>query len=1237
MQQQIQQQQMQQQQQLQQQHQQQQIQQQQQMQQMQMQGLQNAQGQQGMTGPQTSGQGQPQMHPHQLQQQQQQQQTPQPHLQQQQQQQMMMMLKMQQEQTKNRMSVPPGGQLPPRGIANPPEVQRLPVSQQGNMPVMISLQNHGGVPPSPDKARGMPLMVNPQLAGVARRMSHPDVGQGPQGTGSEETSAGTHLKQDRPSGPEIGVQSGNGAQQMMANQGSNTHMLKQGPGPSPMPQHTGASPQQQLTSQPQQGGPMPGIHFSSVPTTSQSSRPKTPNRASPRPYHHPLTPTNRPPSTEPSEINLSPERLNASIAGLFPPKINIPLPPRPNLNRGFDQQGLNPTTLKAIGQAPPSLNLPGNNNGSVGGNNTNQQPFSTGTGGGGTGTKQDKQPGGQVKRASPSSSRRSSPASSRKSATPSPGRQKGTKMANNCPALQQQIMNNQGQTVMLSPTSVPPSPVSMPSQVSGGMEAQQPQNLFHGLQGNPLEGVRDSQGMMSAEQRHILQPQPQPQSMRELSAPRMASPRFPLPQQSKPDSEPQAGTVDRQSAHAEPSQDSEVSPTLRTAPTSLNQLLDNAGIPNMPLRPMQSNTVRDVLGKDSPKSALDPERPHLSTSQSTDMSASVSVTAAFNESEVKPKSAASNPTSNPYMQPTSIPSSHPSINMTSNTSPSLSQNSIPTLGVCPSPHVNPTATLSTNTNATMSVSSNPAISSQSGPASTLSTSSNSNSVLNPPSSSLKPSPSPSPKPVTSVHSVIQIPASSTTIPPNQITVFVTSNPITSAPTPQAPTSMVSTMVAVPNKNIRPQDIRQQTPVPRPQFIATTPVFINPIFQVPGSSVAPNTTVVSQSVTMVGPIQVSTTNIQLSPAPSSAQSSTANMTYTQPNRSSVGQMQIATSMPSSVPVGNPQAPQNNPGTLKTENLVEVGPAQKTSPPIRQPSPHPSPSASSPFQPPMASPPPCSSPGAVNTMRKSPMSPPPTTQVKGKPAQVTAAVTATADVQQSSIERPAGLVGTLPPQTCHPPEGPTAQIEPLVPQTTTAAAPNNIALPTVSSIPIHSQVALPTQFVTQAPLPAPALVTSSSQVLTSKAPIATVVGTTTPTATLPLPPSVTPEQSPVSSIVPICSGPGTVQDVSPSTSSPAANSSGVSAAQSEPPTVESPLQPAAAPAETSQTIQASNQPEAPQSQEPVPSEKPGEEVSTGSEQGQFIWLAKGVHGEINETTWPQHLVCMISMLQYKFTNA
>ena len=230
---------------------------------------------------------------------------------------------------------------------------------------------------------------------------------------------------------------------------------------------------------------MPGshnIHFPNVPTTSQSSRPKTPNRASPRPYHHPLTPSNRPPSTEPSEISLSPERLNASIAGLFPPKINIPLPPRqPNLNRGFDQQGLNPTTLKAIGQAPPSLNLPNNN---TGGNNNGQQAFPGSGNAASAGGKQDKQSGGgQVKRASPSNSRRSSPASNRKAAAPSPGRQKVAKIALTSPPHQQQMVTPQS---MVSPTSLQPSPVSVPS--AGPMDAQQMQNSFQGLPGNSEHG-----------------------------------------------------------------------------------------------------------------------------------------------------------------------------------------------------------------------------------------------------------------------------------------------------------------------------------------------------------------------------------------------------------------------------------------------------------------------------------------------------------------------------------------------------------------------------------------------------------------------------------------------------------------------------------------------------------------------------------------------------------------------------
>lgn len=77
----------------------------------------------------------------------------------------MMLIKMQQEQSKNRMPISTGGQLPPRGMGNPADIQRHPSSQQSSMPVMISLQGHGSVPPSPDKPRGMPLMVNPQVRG----------------------------------------------------------------------------------------------------------------------------------------------------------------------------------------------------------------------------------------------------------------------------------------------------------------------------------------------------------------------------------------------------------------------------------------------------------------------------------------------------------------------------------------------------------------------------------------------------------------------------------------------------------------------------------------------------------------------------------------------------------------------------------------------------------------------------------------------------------------------------------------------------------------------------------------------------------------------------------------------------------------------------------------------------------------------------------------------------------------
>lgn len=985
-------------------------------------------------------------------------------------------------------------------------------------------------------------------------MSHPEVGPGSQGPETEEAPGGSHMMQGRPGGPELGTQPGNGAQQIMVNQASTAHMMKQGPLPSSMPQHPGASPQQQLPSQAQQGGPMPGIHFPNVPTTSQSSRPKTPNRASPRPYHHPLTPTNRPPSTEPSEINLSPERLNASIAGLFPPKINIPLPPRqPNLNRGFDQQGLNPTTLKAIGQAPPNLNLQGStNNGSGNNGNNGQQSFSSAGGAAGPGGKQDKQSGGQGKRASPSNSRRSSPAASRKAATPSPGRQKGTKMALTCPPNQQQMMNPQGQqTMMLNHPSVAPNLVSMPLPVAAGPEAQHSQNTFVGMQGNPGEGPKESQGNM-----------PQPQSMshtqpsRELSTPRMASPRVATPHESG--LEPQAGSVERQPVNTTSTQvsASEALPASRDGPISLNQLLNNPNAAGMPLRPAQSTPARDV-GKESPRPPLAPERQQPSVTQSTDIPGPVVPTAGQVETEAKPKSASSVPTSSPSLQTSASNSFNPNTNSTA--VPSLNNNPTSSKAVHTTQSIIATTThgsaLISNTNVTLAVAPHSAPSSHSSPLSAVS----------------KPSPSPGPKPAPGVHSVIQIPVSSSTISPNQITVFVTSNPVSSAPTSQAPPGMVATMV-LPNKNIRPQDVRQQTPTPRPpQFLTTNPVFINSIFQVPGASrpVAPNTTVVSQPVTMVGPIQVST-NIQLSTAPGSTQPTSTTVSSTQPVRTVIGQVQLATSMSSPAPaVTFPVTQKTNSGTSKTGNsgqvVVALGP--KSGPlgsqlPTRLSPPAPS---SSPFQPPLASPPTCSSPGAPTTMRKSPM---PTTSpvlVKSKPAQATAPASGPSDPKQGAAARPTGPNAASVSHLAPPPTSacPVSQIDASTTQTSAAAskvtavvsAPSPLQTPSPRTSPVPAQAS-------SSPAPPPAVST-----LTSVQPKVTLTPLVAPTPAVASSatslPASAPVQSPPSSTSVVPAAPVAASEVAPPTSSPLPNPNGAPPVQSESPAIGPPSQSAPVP--------------------------------------------------------------------------
>lgn len=975
-------------------------------------------------------------------------------------------------------------------------------------------------------------------------MSHPDIGPGPQSSGSEEATVGTHSKQDRQGGSEIGLQPGNGSQQIPTSQVSNTHMMKQGPASAQMPQHTGASPQQQLPTLPQQAGHMPGHHFPNVPTTSQSSRPKTPNRASPRPYHHPLTPSNRPPSTEPSEINLSPERLNASIAGLFPPKINIPLPPRqPNLNRGFDQQGLNPTTLKAIGQAPPTLTLTGNNgNGSSGGNNTNNQQ-SLPSGVGVSGTKQEKVSGGQSKRASPSNSRRSSPASSRKSATPSPGRQKGAKMSITCPPHQQQLVNPQGQAMILSPSSVPPSPVSMLSQVSGSTEAQQMQSALQGSHGNPVDGVRENQGTTTTEQQHI----PQSQSLRDLSASRMTN--VHAPRQPKADMEGQAGTVERPLTQPVPTHNPDLSSTFRTTPTSLNQLLDNTAVSNKPIRPSQS----PAGGKHSPKPTLESDVPLHSNSQSTERSMTTTTTTT-SANEPEPKPLVQGPTCNPNLQQlTSVPSSHSANNVNTNTTLSFTQTPNSSF-VNPSSNKNATPShcnsVSTNTNATTGASLSTVTSSHNMSASAINTSSNSSTALNLPSSALKPSPSP--KPVSSVHSVIQIPASSTTISSNQITVFVTSNPITSTPT-----SMVSTMMAAANKNTRPQDIRQQSPGPRPQFITTTPVFINPIFQVPGSSVAPNTSVVSQSVTMVGSIQMPTGSIQLSPALNSTQPSGVNIATSQPNRTVVGQVQIATNAASTTPVGSLAAShQTNPGTTKAESQNETTLSQKSIPAVWKPPPHSS-ATSSPFQTPLSSPP-CSSSGTVSSYRKSPISPSPA-QAKGKSAP--AAVSSTGESLQ-------GFMGTAPSQVFLPPASLATQTEARSPNTTASTANNPLSVVS-SPVPVSAQASVPNQILGSASMPPTASLPNST--VNSQASMPTVVGTSSGVTSAALLSTVTLVQSTVPSVVPIVAAPASAEVTH---TSPVADPSRVLPVQSDPPTAEPSTPQAAVSAEATRILPGNN---------------------------------------------------------------
>ncbi len=923
---------------------------------------------------------------------------------------MMMMLKMQQE-AKNRMPLQQAGPMQ-KGLVNPNDPsQRMPVSQTGNMPVMIDLQGHGVVTPSPDKARGMPLMVNQPITGPVRRTPHLEVGQP---TLPEETP-GNHSMQDR--GPlEIGQQSGNGNQPMIPNQGPNTHLMKSVP--LSVPHQPGASPQQQS----QQVASMAGshnIHFSSAPATSQSSRPKTPNRASPRPYHHPLTPNNRPPSTEPSEINLSPERLNASIAGLFPPKINIPLPPRqPHLSRGFDQQGLNPTTLKAIGQAPPSLStLPVNNNTS--GNNNGPQTYPSVVGMVSSGGKQDKQTGvGQAKRASPSNSRRSSPASNRKAATPSPGRQKGTKASLMSPPHPQQMMVSP-QNVMVSPNSVlPTTSASLPS--AGPGESQQSLNSLQTLPGS-TDSIRDAQVVTTQAEQH------QSVQFREQSAPKMASPRVPSHEPKRQELsnlvEQRAG--DKQQPRTTPQHDhgSAVSPAFRDAPTSLNQLLDT-GTPSLSVK---SQNIPQVGGEPVQKES--PHAPPAQENQSNPVvsqSTTIGTSLSTSETDQKPKSAS-------ISSPNIVASSSANLQSVSAVS-SVGSNQTVLLSLTSIP--------------------NPSVSS--------------NNKLIPISNASQ--------------TVLKRPISSASTPQNQITVFVTSNPISSATNTASvvPPAVVSKVLAVPNKNIRPPDVRQQIPTQtRPQFIAGS---VYSIFQ--ATPVSSSANVMSQPVTMVGPIV--SANIQLTPtlvsttSPPSAPATTYMLTNspavsiaaTQQSRTVIGQLQVQVPASQASPVNIVPPPQQpSPGVPKQESVSEAS-GPKSSP-VGQSALHYG--MSSPFQQLLASPPACSSPGATAVARRSPLSPT-TMLAKNSPVQTVVSKHTAPNISLSNADNqkkqtPVTQIGKTP-------DVATTQASSAVTSETVSALQPTAPVTVPAAQIASQQSALPPKVSSPEPVPTPSPVPTSS---------------------------------------------------------------------------------------------------------------------------------------------------------------
>ncbi|XP_017691057.1 PREDICTED: nuclear receptor coactivator 6 isoform X4 [Lepidothrix coronata] len=689
-------------------------------------------------------------------------QTPQQQQQQQQQQQMMMMLMMQQDPKSVRLPVPQGVH-PPRGSLNP-DAQRMPMQQSGNMPVMVNLQGPGSVPPSPDKQR-IALTGNPPLGSNARKMVYPDNVQNPSSSPLREVSSVSSLPEGGGAeGPPTSGAQNNLTSHLVVSQ-NQLMMTGPKPGPSPLSAAQGASPQQQSSSLPS----ALTHHFPNVAAPSQTSRPKTPNRASPRPYY-PQTPNNRPPSTEPSEISLSPERLNASIAGLFPPQINIPLPPRPNLNRGFDQQGLNPTTLKAIGQAPSNLTI--NNQSAFTASQSHKLEGVVINSGKQTNT-------GGTKRASPSNSRRSSPGSSRKT-TPSPGRQnsKAAKLSLTTQQNPSLLQNMELQRNMMAGPSSLPTPVttsfqnnpmqnnqspaiSVPAVTGIPEDNKEPLSVPQDTESQSAQGVQGNKDQPGIELKGIPTPEmkvliPEEQSKKDGQG--LDTSKLPVMEESK----------------------IMVSPAMREAPTSLSQLLDNSGAPNVTIKPPGLTGLEMA--------------PIVTTGEELKKIAVI-----------------------PPLQDSSL-SKEPSSSL------NLPQNNEP----CPNPGHQELGEV----NSTMAQ---------------------------------------------SVPPVMQRPVNSSSVSgplaPNQITVFVTSNPITSAANTSAPLpshlqpALVSTVVTMPNVGSKVMVSEGQSAVQsnaRPQFI--TPVFINSssIIQVmkgsqsstiPAAPMTSNSSLMPQSVAVVGPLHI----------------------------------------------------------------------------------------------------------------------------------------------------------------------------------------------------------------------------------------------------------------------------------------------------------------------------------------------------------------------------------------------